>query len=122
MVVILLAIIELIVIGFIYLQNKKVFFTESMIKDIKFCIQDEIEAARDWSFGMENDSPFLAIFFICTCFLLGYIVATLISKYMYEGYQDQREYELHDGAHQSRNNSQEERFSLRSSIHQRVDH
>ena len=90
MVVILLAIIELIVIGFIYLQNKKVFFTESMIKDVKFCIQDEIEAARDWSFGMENDSPFLSIFFICTCFLLGYIVATLISKYMYEGYQDQR--------------------------------
>ena len=42
MIVLLMAIIELIVISFLYSQNKKMFYTESIIQQISNCVKEEI--------------------------------------------------------------------------------
>ena len=88
MIVVLIAIIEVIVIGFIYMQNIKVFYTDSVVLDISFCLKDKLEASRSWHFGIDGNSPFLSIFFTCTCFLLTEIIANFINKYMYQPYFD----------------------------------
>ena len=87
MIVLLLAIIEIIVVSFIYSQNVLLFQTENVVKEISSCIINELPAVSNWNFGITSSFPFTMIMFTCTAFLLLEIVANFLDHCVYEPYQ-----------------------------------
>ncbi len=76
----MLAIIELIVISYIYNENKTLFQTEKIVHEISNCIEKDITAANNWNFGIQSSSSFVMVQFISAIFLLFYFLALVIDK------------------------------------------
>jgi hypothetical protein len=83
---ILMFTIELIVVAFLYSQNLDMFLIEDVILQISNCIETQLQATSNWSFGITNSSPFITIIYACTCFLLIQLVCQVIDRNMYASY------------------------------------
>lgn len=58
-----------------------------MIALVSNCIDDPIQAFKNWQFGVEDRSPFLFILFASSSFLLLEIISVFINYCVYVPYQ-----------------------------------
>lgn len=93
MIVILMSIIELIVVAFTYSQNRKLFETEHVVREISECFENpEIRDMAQWNFGISSASPFLIIIYLCTAFLALQFLCNFLDRCMYEPFYQSQEH------------------------------
>jgi hypothetical protein len=82
--VILIAIIEAVIIGFIYAQNQELFYLEKISSTLALCLKQSVPAVSSWNFGISSPQSFKMVIFINTVFLGLFITVYLINLYCFK--------------------------------------
>ena len=82
--VVLIAIIEVVIIGFIYSQNQELFYLEKLSSTLGKCLKQSLPAVNAWNFGIQSPQSFKMIIFVNAIFLGLFITIYLIDHYCFK--------------------------------------
>jgi hypothetical protein len=86
LIMVMLAVIEVVVIGFIYSDNLTLFEVEKMSDTLAKCLKQELPALKSWHFGIDSPQVFQMVLFVNTIFLALYLLALLLSRFVFMQY------------------------------------
>ena len=79
-----MAIIELVIITFIYFQNQELFYVQKLAETLTKCMKQSLPAMSHWYFGIESPQVFKVVIFVNTVFLGLFIAVYLLNTYCFK--------------------------------------